>query len=59
MRLEFTKEEGVVMLEKGSTTLRKGDIIDVTEKFGTHLLKTNKDFRRVEKSKKRKEVKEE
>ena len=60
MKLEFTKNEGRVKLEKDPVVLKKGDIVDVTENFGAHLLKTNRDFKLVtEKSKKKiKEVEE-
>lgn len=54
MKLEFVKDSGRVKLEKDPVVLKRGDVVDVTENFGKHLLKTNKDFKRVtEKSKKK------
>ena len=54
MKLEFTKMEGRVKLEKDPVVLKKGEIIDVTESFGNHLLKTNRDFKRVAEKPKKK-----
>ena len=41
MKLKF-KGEGYVKLEKDPVKLSDGDVIEVSDKFGKHLLKTNR-----------------
>lgn len=48
MKLRMKKTANV-LLEKGAVELEAGDVVEVDDDFGKHLLKTNRDFEEVEK----------